>query len=217
MSPTTASTDRPAPRDAPVANHHAEHPGFAGTGGMAMALLFAAGGRRNARLAADLAGVGPGDRVVDIGCGPGTAVREAARRGARATGVDPASVMLSVGRALTWRRRSSIAWAEAPAEAIPAEDGSATVVWSLLCVHHWASVEQGLSEVRRVLAPGGRLVAVERATAPGATGVAGHGWTSAQADVFAAACEEAGLGDVEITSGEGRRGARMLVVRAIQA
>ena len=101
MTPTTSTTDDrpPGPTDGPVANHHADHPGFAGPGGAAMGLLFAAGGRRNARLAADLAAVGPGDRVVDVGCGPGTAVREAGRRGARAAGVDPAPVMLSVARA----------------------------------------------------------------------------------------------------------------------
>jgi ubiquinone/menaquinone biosynthesis C-methylase UbiE len=217
MTPTTATDDRsPAPPVGLAANHHADHPGFAGPSGAAMGLLFAAMGRRNARLVADLAAVGPGDRVVDVGCGPGTAVREAARRGATAVGIDPAPVMLSVAGPLTWRHRSSIDWAEGAAEQIPAADGSATVVWSLLCVHHWASVERGLAEVRRVLTPGGRLLAVERQTTADATGVASHGWTPAQADVFATACADAGLRDVEITSGTGRRGARMLVVRAVR-
>jgi ubiquinone/menaquinone biosynthesis C-methylase UbiE len=218
MSPTTATTDDrpPSSADGVVANHHAAHPGFAGAGGAAMGLLFAANGRRNARLAADLAGIGPGDHLIDVGCGPGTAVREAGRRGATAVGVDPAPVMLSVARALTWRRRTSLRWAEGAAELIPAADGSATVAWSLLCVHHWASVERGLAEVRRVLAPDGRFLAVERQTTADATGVASHGWTRAQADVFAEACRAAGLRDVDITSGIGRRGAQMLVVRAVR-
>src|SRR4051812_26026259 len=86
-------------------NHHAAYPGFAGARGTMMAFLFACRGRRNAEAAAELAAVRPGDRVVDLGCGPGTAVRVAARRGAHATGVDPAPVMLRVARLLSVLRR----------------------------------------------------------------------------------------------------------------
>ena len=71
------------------ANHHADHPGFAGLSAVIVGLILLVKGRPNARLAADIAGVSAADRVVDIGCGPGGAVREAARRGACATGVDP--------------------------------------------------------------------------------------------------------------------------------
>ena len=46
------------------------------------------------RFAADLTVGLAVDQVVDLGCGPGVAAREAARRGARVTGVDPAPVML---------------------------------------------------------------------------------------------------------------------------
>jgi SAM-dependent methyltransferase len=199
-----------------VANHHADHPGFAGLNGALMAVLFAVRGGTRARLIADLAEVRPGDHVIDIGCGPGNAVREAAARGARATGVDPSSVMLTVARLLTGRRRSSIAWVEAPVEAIPVDDGTATVVWSVACVHHWADVESGLAEVHRVLAPGGRLLAVERRTVVGATGVASHGWTDEQAEVFAAACRAAGFADVEVTTGSAGEMAA-LIVRGIRA
>jgi SAM-dependent methyltransferase len=45
--------------------------------------------------AADLA---PGSRLLDIGCGTGNAALLAARQGARATGVDPASRLIDVGR-----------------------------------------------------------------------------------------------------------------------
>ncbi|HEX6417129.1 MAG TPA: hypothetical protein VFZ77_01485 [Acidimicrobiales bacterium] len=56
----------------PPPNSHADHPGF------------------DADLAISLTGTGPGDDVVDIGCGPGVAVRRAAARGgASVTGVDP--------------------------------------------------------------------------------------------------------------------------------
>jgi len=41
------------------------------------------------------------DRAVDIGCGPGTAVREAARRGVPVTGVDPSATALRLARVLS--------------------------------------------------------------------------------------------------------------------
>jgi ubiquinone/menaquinone biosynthesis C-methylase UbiE len=128
-----------------------------------------------ARLAADLASVSHADHVVDVGCGPGTAAREAARRGARVTGVDPATVMLRLARALT-RDRAAISWTAGTAEQLPQPDGPATVVWSLATVHHWKEVTAGLAETRRVLAPGGRFLAIERQVRPGATGLASYGW-----------------------------------------
>ena len=208
--------DRPeptTPNGEIVANHHADHPGFAGAHGVKMALLFAAFGGANARLACDLAGVGPDDHVVDIGCGPGSAAREAAGRGARATGVDPSPVMLSVARRLTVRNRSAITWADGAAESVPVPDGGATVVWSVLCVHHWADIDAGLAEVRRVLAPCGRLLAIERRTTADATGTASHGWYPEQADVFAAACRDHGFAPVDVSTEATKRG-QLLVVRA---
>ena len=89
---------------AQAVNRHADYRGFSGVAGMLGALLFLAIGRTNARLAVDVASVSAADHVVDIGCGPGTAVRAAARCGARATGIDPAPVMLRVARAVTRRR-----------------------------------------------------------------------------------------------------------------
>ena len=123
-------------------NHHADHPGFSGVTGAIVGLILLVMGRANARLAADVTGVADSDRVVDIGCGPGGAVREAARRGARATGVDPAPVMLRLARAFT--RDDGIGWAEGTAENVPLPDGSATVLWSLATVHHWKDVGLGL-------------------------------------------------------------------------
>ena len=164
----------------PVPNHHADYPGFSGPGGLLAALSMLVGRGPVARMAADLVGVTPGDRVVDIGCGPGAAAREATRRGAQVTGVDPASIMVRVARWST-PPGTSVAWAEGVAEALPLPDGSATVVWSLAAVHHWADIDQGLAEAYRVLSSGGRLLAVERRVRPGASGHASHGWTEAQA------------------------------------
>jgi len=188
-------------------NHHADHPGFAGVPGMIFGLIFLMIGRANARLAVAVAGVSDRDQVVDIGCGPGLAVRQAARRGARATGVDPSSGMLRIARVVT-RKTAGISWAEGTAESVPVPDATATVVWSLKTVHHWRDVGLGLAEALRILAPGGRLLAIERQTAPGATGFASHGWTRQQAESFASQCRTAGFGDVAVTQHRtGRRAA----------
>lgn len=167
-----------------------------------------------ARLAADLADVGASDHVVDVGCGPGTAGREAARRGAIVSAIDPAPVMLSIARRFG-RRAERVSWIEGVAEALPVADGSATVLWSIATVHHWRDLDAGLAEAYRVLGAGGRLCAIERRTRPGARGLASHGWTDAQAESFAEQCAAAGFTDPRVeTHGTGRR--RQLVVRAIR-
>jgi ubiquinone/menaquinone biosynthesis C-methylase UbiE len=188
-------------------NHHADHPGFSGVPGSLFALIFLLTGRAGARLAVELTDIGAGDHVVDIGCGPGTAARVAAGRGARVTGVDPSASMLRVARLVT-RRNTGIRWAEGTAEALPVPDGTATVVWALATVHHWQDVSAGIAQAQRVLAPSGRFLAVERQSPPGATGVASHGWTERQAEAFAALCRSAGMVDVAVTS---RRAGRRAV------
>lgn len=176
-------------------NHHGDYPGFAGPIGFLAAVSMVLGREGEARLAERLSGLGPGDMVVDVGCGPGAAVRYAARVGATAVGVDPAPVMLRVARALT---RSSLParYLRGGAEALPLPGETASTVWSIATVHHWPDLEAGLREVRRVLRPAGRLVAIERQTRPGARGFASHGWTVAQADRFGQRCLDHGFVDV---------------------
>ncbi|MGH3826213.1 MAG: class I SAM-dependent methyltransferase [Pseudonocardiaceae bacterium] len=199
---------------ADAVNHHAGHPGFAGVTGLVAGLTMLVRRRAVARLAADQARVSDADRVVDVGCGPGTAVREAARRGARVTGVDPASVMLRLARTVT-RERPAVTWAYGAAENLRQPDGSATVVWSLASVHHWKDVTAGLAEAQRVLVAGGRFLAIERRVTPGATGLASHGWTDQQAESFAAQCRVGGFEDVRVEKHTPGRGA-VLVVTAVR-
>lgn len=197
-----------------VPNHHAHHPGFTGLSGVVAALGMAAGRGGDARLAARLSTLAPGDVVVDIGCGPGAAARHAARLGTSVTGIDPAPVMLRTARLLT-AHRSEVRYLEGAAEALPVPDESATVAWSIATVHHWADLDAGLREVRRVLRAGGRLVAIERRTEAGARGLASHGWTDAQAAGFAERCRDHGYLDVEVgTHADGRRSTVSVVATA---
>jgi ubiquinone/menaquinone biosynthesis C-methylase UbiE len=183
---------------ATVPNHHAHHPGFAGPFGLVAAASMVLGGAANARLAERLSGLTANDSVADIGCGPGTAARRAARLGASVVGIDPAPVMLRVARVLSRLAGDAVRYAEGSAEAVPLPDSSVSVAWSIACVHHWADLDAGLAEARRVLMPGGRLVAIERLSKPGATGLASHGWTPEQASAFADQCRAQGFADARI-------------------
>ncbi|MEE6166223.1 MULTISPECIES: class I SAM-dependent methyltransferase [unclassified Mycolicibacterium] len=196
-------------------NHHADHPGFSGLAGVLCGLLFLVVGRAKARLATDIAQVSPADHVVDVGCGPGTAARLAARRGARVTGVDPSTAMLRVASVIT-PKRAAITWSEGTAEALPVADGVASVVWALATVHHWQDVGAAVAEARRVLTAGGRLIAIERQVSADATGLASHGWTEQQAQAFAALCRDTGFTDVGV-QGQGDGKQAVWVVRGTSA
>jgi SAM-dependent methyltransferase len=197
-----------------VPNHHADHGGFSGPAGLVAALSMIGGRDGDARLASRLSGLGPDDAVVDIGCGPGVAARHAARLGAGVIGVDPAPVMLRVARLLT-RPWVAVRYVAGAAEALPVPDDSASVMWSIATVHHWADIDAGLREVRRVLHGRGRLVAIERRTRPGARGHAGHGWTDDQAEAFAERCREHGFADVRVERNtSGRRSTVSVIATA---
>lgn len=186
-------------------NHHAHYPPFAGLRGLVAAATMLAGRGSYARLAERLSGLHAGDTVIDVGCGPGAAVRYAERRGAQVVGVDPAPVMLRVARIAT-RRSDRIRFMDGKAEALPVPDASMSVLWSIACVHHWDDLDAGLREARRVLIPGGRLVAVERRTLPGATGLASHGWNDRQAAAFADRCLAHGFENLHVDQhDDGRR------------
>jgi ubiquinone/menaquinone biosynthesis C-methylase UbiE len=194
------TTTQPSPP-----NHHAAYPGFAGPAGFIAAASMALGGQGDARLAARLSGIAAGDTVADIGCGPGNAARHAASLGASVTGIDPAPVMLRLARLLTRRSAQAVRYVQGTAEALPLPDASVSAAWSIACVHHWADLDAGLDEARRVLQPGGRLVAIERLTQPNATGLASHGWTAEQASAFADRCRAHGFTGITTSQHPGGR------------
>lgn len=180
-------------------------------GELVAALSMTVGRGKAARLVAGLADLRPGERLLDVGCGPGTAVRTAAACGAVATGVDPSHLSLSLARAVTvLRRRDGIAWLEGSAERLPVPDCSAEVLWVLSSVHHWSDKSRGLEEALRVLVPGGRLLLAERAVEPQARGHARHGLTTAESDQLLE--ELSGAGFVEVRRESARAGHRKLTI-----
>jgi ubiquinone/menaquinone biosynthesis C-methylase UbiE len=125
-----------------------------------------------APLAADLidtAALRPGERVLDVACGTGVVARLAAERvgitGAVA-GLDLNPGMLAVARAVT-PPSLSIEWHEANAEAMPLPDEAFDVVMCQMGLQFVPDKAAALREMRRVLAPGGRLaINVPGPTAP---------------------------------------------------
>ncbi|RIK67617.1 MAG: bifunctional demethylmenaquinone methyltransferase/2-methoxy-6-polyprenyl-1,4-benzoquinol methylase UbiE [Planctomycetota bacterium] len=116
------------------------------------------------RRAVDLARIAPDDRVIDLACGTGDFARAFwAARPARVVGCDFAERML----ALAARRPSpaapakTISWCRADALNLPFADGSFTVASCAFGVRNWQDLARGLSEMHRVLRPGGRAVILE--------------------------------------------------------
>lgn len=104
------------------------------------------------------AAIGPGERVVDDGCGTGNAALLAAARGARVTGVDPAPRLLEVARREAASRGLAATFVPGHAAAMPIEDASADAVLSVFGVIFAPDAVRAAAEMARVTAPGGRIV-----------------------------------------------------------
>lgn len=102
-----------------------------------------------------LAEVRPGLRLLDLGCGDGALAAAARAAGADVVGADIAQGALDRAAALDPGLELRLAPPHGP---LPLEDGSVDVVWSSEVIEHVADTARWLSEVRRVLAPGGRLL-----------------------------------------------------------
>lgn len=108
----------------------------------------------------------PGERVLDVGCGPGSLTVPAARKvgkSGKAVGIDASPEMIEVATRKARKHGMEVDFRVAPIEALPFEDGEFDVVLSSLMLHHLPDdvKAQGLSEIVRVSKPGGRLVAVD--------------------------------------------------------
>lgn len=109
------------------------------------------------------AGLRDARSVLDLGCGPGFVTEEIASRlglAGRVVGVDGSAEMIR--RASAHRKKSrSLSFQQADAGRLPFEDGAFDLVYSRFLFQHLSDPEAVAREVRRVLAPAGRLVLVD--------------------------------------------------------
>jgi SAM-dependent methyltransferase len=97
--------------------------------------------------------LGPGDRLLDVGCGGGLLLRDALATGAAATGLDHSEEMVRLAR----ERAPGADVVRGDALALPFPDAAFTAVAMSIVFLFLAQPVDALRESRRVLAPGGRL------------------------------------------------------------
>ena len=109
---------------------------------------------------AELAGVRPGERVLDLACGTGAVARVAAERaGASGSviGLDLNAGMIAVARSLPAPAGAAIAWITRSAQDTGLPDASFDAVLCQQGLQFFPDKPAALREARRVLAPGGRI------------------------------------------------------------
>ena len=152
--------------------------------------LFSRNPKTN-RLIVGLADPSPDHATLDIGCGPGAAVRVAAPRSRRSVGVDNSAAMLQVAA-----RRSAdldnVEYHEGSAETLPFPDDSFDRAWTVQAFHHWDDQPKGIAEALRVLRPEGKLLIMET------EGKGKHAITRPKADEAADALLAAGFSSAEV-------------------
>jgi ubiquinone/menaquinone biosynthesis C-methylase UbiE len=113
----------------------------------------------------------PGEQILDVGCGTGTLAIAAKREvGATGTvcGVDASPEMLARAGKKARKAGVEIALKNGLVEALPYPDAHFDVVLSTVMLHHLPGKLRRLCavEIRRVLRPGGRVLAVDFGTSP---------------------------------------------------
>jgi SAM-dependent methyltransferase len=104
----------------------------------------------------DAVGVTETDRVLDVGCGPGVLTAQLFEYSSAATGVDFSARMIAEAQ----QNNPGIDFHVANAEDLPFAEATFDLAVVNYCAHHLARPEHAFKEIRRVLAPGARLVVV---------------------------------------------------------
>jgi SAM-dependent methyltransferase len=105
----------------------------------------------------EFAGIGPGQRVLDVAAGTGNASIPAAKAGADVVASDLTPELFDAGRARAAAEGVELEWAEADAQSLPFEDASFDVVISSIGVMFAPYHQAAADELVRVCRPGGKI------------------------------------------------------------
>lgn len=100
------------------------------------------------------------DDFLDIGCGTGTACREAAKIITDGTiiGIDPTLAMIHIAKDQTSDELHNLKFMRGSVEKLPIERNTKSICTAINSLHHWDDYKNGLAEILRVLKPQGRLI-----------------------------------------------------------
>ena len=101
-----------------------------------------------------------GKKLLDIACGTGVLTEQFVRMGADVTAVDltPKAIELTKKRLELYGLQANVI--EADAQKLPFPDASFDFVCAWGCLMHMPETEQAISEMQRVLKPGGKMIAM---------------------------------------------------------
>jgi ubiquinone/menaquinone biosynthesis C-methylase UbiE len=165
--------------------------------------LMAAKNQKRGEWVTSLLAVSPGERVLEVGFGPGADARrvlDALGPSGFLMGVDASEVMVEQA---SKRNRAAVAEGRARfmrggiESGLALEDARFDAAFAINCAQFWPSLEQGLREMSRVLVRGGRLTVAVQPMQRGATESDSARW----ADDLARAARSAGLLNVETCLG----------------
>jgi ubiquinone/menaquinone biosynthesis C-methylase UbiE len=181
-------------------------------------------GRGRHKLTLDLAAIAPGERVLDVGCGPGTlalAAKERTGSQGEVCGIDAGAEMIQLAREKARKAGVDVRFEVGLIEKIPFPDAYFDVVLSTLMLHHLPDdlKRRGFREIARVIKPGGRLLAVDLSpTGPFSImrlhmRAVGHGLPKSYIDDLAAILRESGFSTELLPAGR----KPYAFIRAVQA
>lgn len=126
-------------------------------GGRLLMGLTGPGAGGEHRMALEMLSIGPGDRVLDVACGPGNFTRDFALAASDGliVGIDASAPMLDV--AVRDTAADNVAYVRGDACSLPFRDGSFDAICCFAALYLIERPLQALAEIIRVLAPGGRV------------------------------------------------------------
>ena len=126
-------------------------------GGRLLMGLTGPGTAEEHRMALEMLSIEPGDRVLDVACGPGNFSRDFARAASDGlvVGIDASASMLAV--AVRETESANLAYLRGDARALPFRDGSFDAICCFAALYLIEEPMRALAEIVRVLAPGGRV------------------------------------------------------------